>query len=74
VHADAIAMHYKAATTKGHTRTLVGSYSIGAIRTAAGRRIDRFAFHLKFMDGKLDLSCVDRASQPWSSGKTPVIR
>ena len=56
VHADAIAMHYKAAATRGRTRTFVGSYTIGAVRTTAGWRIDRFAFHLKFMDGNVELA------------------
>jgi hypothetical protein len=56
IHADAIAMHYKASATKGRTRTFVGSYTMGAIRTTAGWRVDRFAYHLKFVDGNAELN------------------
>jgi hypothetical protein len=55
VHADAIAMHSKNAATKGKTRTFVGSYDIGLTRTGDGWRIDAFAYHLKFIDGNVDL-------------------
>ncbi|MGV3638565.1 MAG: nuclear transport factor 2 family protein [Flavobacteriales bacterium] len=55
VHADAIAMHYKASATKGATRTFVGNYSIGVVRGASGWRIDAFTYHLKFMDGNIQL-------------------
>jgi hypothetical protein len=55
VHADAIAMHAKNSATKGRTRTFVGSYTIGLVRTARGWRIDGFTYHLKFADGNVDL-------------------
>lgn len=55
-HADAIAMHAKNSATQGRTRTFVGSYTIGLVRTPNGWRIDGFAYHLKFIDGNADLS------------------
>ncbi|WP_216910212.1 nuclear transport factor 2 family protein [Nocardia noduli] len=55
VHADAIAVHVKNSAANGATRTFVGSYAIGAERTAAGWRVDRFHYHLKVIDGNADL-------------------
>ncbi|MEU2036786.1 nuclear transport factor 2 family protein [Nocardia amamiensis] len=56
VHADAIAVHVKNAAVNGKTRTFVGSYSIGAERTAEGWRVNRFHYHLKVIDGNADLT------------------
>jgi hypothetical protein len=56
VHADAIAMHAKNSATKDRTRTFVGSYTIALARAPNGWRVDRFAYHLKFADGNIDLS------------------
>ncbi|WP_405183311.1 nuclear transport factor 2 family protein [Nocardia sp. NBC_01377] len=56
VHADAIAVHVKNSAANGATRTFVGSYAIGAERTAAGWRVDRFHYHLKVIDGNADLT------------------
>jgi hypothetical protein len=56
VHADAIAMHAKKSATKGSTRTFVGSYTMGLVRSANGWRVDRFVYHLKFVDGNVDLT------------------
>ncbi|WP_280249172.1 nuclear transport factor 2 family protein [Nocardia abscessus] len=55
VHADAIAVHVKNAAVEGKTRTFVGSYSLGVVRTADGWRVDRFHYHLKVIDGNADL-------------------
>jgi hypothetical protein len=55
-HADSIAVHVKTDATNGKTRTFVGSYVIGLQRSAAGWRIDRFAYQLKVIDGNVDLT------------------
>jgi hypothetical protein len=56
IHADAIAVHVKNDATQGKTRTFVGSYAVGAERTAAGWRVNRFHYHLKVIDGNADLA------------------
>ncbi|MEV0291957.1 nuclear transport factor 2 family protein [Nocardia sp. NPDC050710] len=56
VHADAIAMHVKNDAVNGKTRTFVGSYRIGAERTPAGWRVNRFHYQLKVIDGNADLT------------------
>ncbi|WP_433715649.1 nuclear transport factor 2 family protein [Nocardia sp. CA-084685] len=56
IHADAIAVHVKNDASHGKTRTFVGSYSIGAERSAAGWRVDKFHYRLKVIDGNADLT------------------
>ncbi|MGX1779011.1 nuclear transport factor 2 family protein [Nocardia brasiliensis] len=56
VHADAIAVHVKESATQGKTRTFVGSYDIGTVRTPDGWRVSRFHYRLKVIDGNADLT------------------
>ncbi|MGO4613178.1 nuclear transport factor 2 family protein [Nocardia sp. 2YAB30] len=56
VHADAIAVHVKNSAANGKTRTFVGSYSLGTVRTPDGWRINRFHYYLKVLDGNGDLT------------------
>ncbi|AFU03273.1 nuclear transport factor 2 family protein [Nocardia brasiliensis] len=56
VHADAIAVHVKESATQGKTRTFVGSYDIGTVRTPDGWRVSRFHYRLKVIDGNADLA------------------
>lgn len=56
IHADAIAVHVKNDAANGKTRTFVGSYTIGAERSGAGWRVDKFHYHLKVIDGNADLT------------------
>lgn len=55
-HADSIAVHVKNDATNGKTRTFVGSYALGLRRDGDSWRIDRFAYHLKVVDGNVDLT------------------
>jgi hypothetical protein len=51
----AIALHYRPTASGRNTRTFVGSYDFH-LRRAEGRwRIDLFRFHLKYIDGNLEL-------------------
>lgn len=50
-----IAIHYLPNQTNRNTRTFVGSYDLHLEKVRGTWRIDRFAFHLKFMDGNMDL-------------------
>jgi hypothetical protein len=50
-----IAIHYLPNPTNRNTRTFVGSYDFHLQQVRDTWRIDRFAFHLKFMDGNPDL-------------------
>ncbi|MFE7799268.1 nuclear transport factor 2 family protein [Nocardia sp. NPDC057440] len=56
VHADAIAVHLKNDAVNGTTRTFIGSYTLGAERTDAGWRVNRFHYHLKVIEGNADLT------------------
>ncbi|MEV6428304.1 nuclear transport factor 2 family protein [Nocardia sp. NPDC051463] len=56
VHADAIAFHLKNDAVNGKTRTFIGSYTLGAERTASGWRVNRFHYHLKVIEGNADLT------------------
>jgi hypothetical protein len=49
------AHHYRAQASDGKTRTFVGTYEIDLVDAAAGWRIERLAFLLKFIDGNLRL-------------------
>jgi hypothetical protein len=51
----AIASHYKAAATQGHTREFVGSYDLGLQRTADGWRISSFRYNVKYTSGNMEL-------------------
>jgi 3-phenylpropionate/cinnamic acid dioxygenase small subunit len=53
-----IAYHYLPNPTNQNTRIFVGSYTFHLVRSAAGWKIDRFKFNLKFIDGKKDLEGV----------------
>lgn len=55
-----IATHYRRTASGRNTRTVVGSYDFALARTPDGWRITGFAFHLKYLDGNLEL---DRAEQ-----------
>ena len=55
VFAYAVATHFKAAATLGHTRTFVGSYDLHARRTDAGWRLDGFKYQMKYADGNSNL-------------------
>jgi hypothetical protein len=55
VYAYGVATHYRAAATRGNTRTFVGSYDIKTERTANGWRINYLKFNLKYLDGNLTL-------------------
>ncbi|HET7693408.1 MAG TPA: nuclear transport factor 2 family protein [Gemmatimonadota bacterium] len=50
-----IAIHYLPNGTNRNTRTFVGSYDLHLQRVRDTWRVDRFAFHLKFVDGNVDL-------------------
>ncbi|MFG1796777.1 nuclear transport factor 2 family protein [Nocardia sp. NPDC049149] len=56
VHADSIAVHVKNSASNGHTRRFVGSYDLGTVRTPEGWRVNRFHYHLKVIDGNVDLT------------------
>ena len=51
----ATATHYKESATKGKTRTYVGTYNLGLIKTSGGWRINRFAYKLKYEAGNVKL-------------------
>ena len=51
IYAYAVAWHYRKAARNGHTRTFIGSYDLHAIETPPGWRLNKFTYHLKFMDG-----------------------
>lgn len=53
--AYAVATHFKAAATRGQTRTFTGSYDLRAVRTPQGWRLDAFKYNLKFADGNAKL-------------------
>jgi hypothetical protein len=55
IYAYSVATHYRQAATRGHTRTMVGSYDLGAQRTPGGWRLDSFRYNLKYMEGNLTL-------------------
>lgn len=55
-HADAIAVHVKNDAANGKTRTFVGSYALGLRRNGDCWRIDRFEYHLKVVDGNVELT------------------
>ncbi|MFD0363068.1 hypothetical protein ACFQZZ_16615 [Nocardia sp. GCM10030253] len=42
--------------THGTTRTFIGSYTLGAERTDAGWRVNRFHYHLKVIEGNAVLT------------------
>ena len=50
-----IAIHYRPNATGRSTRTFVGSYDFGLRRVEGRWRIDRFAFHAKWVEGNLEL-------------------
>ena len=50
-----MAIHYLPNPTNRNTRTFVGSYDLHLQRDGDAWRIDRFAFHLKFIDGNEEL-------------------
>jgi hypothetical protein len=50
-----IAAHYLPNASGRNTRTFVGSYDFHLIRSDGGWRIDVFRFHLKYIDGNLQL-------------------
>ena len=56
IFAYATATHYKDSAKNGKTREFVGTYDLKAIRTESGWRIYSFVYHLKYMNGNLDLS------------------
>ena len=51
----ATASHYLPNRTGRNSRVFVGSYELHLTRQAGAWRIDRFRFHLKYIDGNLDL-------------------
>ncbi|KAF0847136.1 nuclear transport factor 2 family protein [Nocardia caishijiensis] len=55
-HADAIAVHVNNSAVNGRTRTFIGSYALAARRTDAGRRISKFHYLLKVIEGNADLT------------------
>ncbi|HZY77784.1 MAG TPA: nuclear transport factor 2 family protein [Jatrophihabitantaceae bacterium] len=55
-HADAIAVQVKKDAANGPSRMFVGSYALGLRRTDGAWHIDRFAFHLKVLDGNVELT------------------
>jgi hypothetical protein len=55
IYAYSVATHYRAAATRGNTRTFVGSYDLRAERTARGWRLNQFKYNLRYMDGNLTL-------------------
>ena len=55
VYAYSVATHYRAAATRGNTRTIVGSYDLIAERTTNGWRLSQFKYNLKYMDGNLTM-------------------
>ena len=52
----ATATHFKAAATQGKVREFVGTYDITLVYTASGWRIDSLAYHLKYMNGNIELN------------------
>jgi len=56
IFAYAVAWHYKAAATQGHTRTFVGDYDLKATLTPTGWRLTQFKYNLKFADGNATLA------------------
>lgn len=50
-----IALHYRKTRSGRNTRTFVGSYDVHFRREPDAWRIDRFAFHAKYVDGNLEL-------------------
>jgi len=50
-----IAYHYLPNPTDRNTRVFVGSYNFHPVKGAAGWKIDKFKFNLKFIDGNKDL-------------------
>jgi len=55
-----IAFHYLPTPSNQNTRTFVGSYNFHLIRTAAGWKIDRFKYNLKYIDGNKDLGAAGK--------------
>ncbi|NIJ54557.1 nuclear transport factor 2 family protein [Dyadobacter arcticus] len=51
----AVATHYRAAATKGKTRTFVGDYDIKAERTSSGWRLNHLKYNLKYTEGNTAL-------------------
>lgn len=49
----AVATHYKKETTRGHTRTFVGSYDLKATRMMNSWRLTQFKYNLKYIDGNI---------------------
>ena len=49
------ATHYRRTRSGRNTRTFVGSYDFGLIRSVTGWRITSFRFNLKYVDGNLEL-------------------
>ncbi len=50
-----IALHHRPNASGRNTRTFVGSYDVGLRRIEGRWRIDRFAFHAKWIEGNLEL-------------------
>jgi len=55
IYGYAIALHYRKAATKGHSRTFVGSYDLKAEKTKRGWRLNQFKYNLKFIEGNAGL-------------------
>lgn len=54
--AYATATHYKESAKKGKTREFIGKYNFKFRKTSLGWRIFSFIYHLKFINGNVDLS------------------
>ena len=50
-----IALHHLPNEANRNRRTFVGSYDLHLQKVRGASRVDRFAFHLKFVDGNVDL-------------------
>ncbi len=55
VHCYGVAFHHRTAATSGKTRVFVGTYTFDLGVAGDSWRIHRLAFHLKFIDGNLEL-------------------
>ena len=56
IFAYATATHFKDSAQNGKTREFVGTYDLKAIKTEKGWRIHSFVYHLKYLNGNLDLT------------------
>ena len=55
IFAYAVATHFKRSSTKGPTRSFVGSYDLKAQHTEKGWRLTQFKYNLKYIGGNISL-------------------